>query len=144
MSLSDNSIAVYYYYYYYFNLQLGITFVATFFSHFQLLEKKIFVSREQRIRVGKYCTHKSSQFDSKVEEHRRISIMPWRDHAVEIRSYFFFFFHSGCRGMPPLVTTNHPHKFSSSTKYSSGRRKIKRSVTCFDRDSFRIPQIVSC
>ena len=38
------------------------------FSHFQLLEMMILVSSEQRIRVGKSCAHKSSQFVSTVEE----------------------------------------------------------------------------
>ena len=54
-----------------------------------------------------------------------------------------FFPPSVFRGMPPIVTANHPHEFSSFAKYSSCRGAIKRGFTFFDCDSFRIPQIVS-
>lgn len=56
----------------YLNLQLIITFVVILlFSHFPLVIKMIFVSSKQRICVGKFCTHKSSQFVSKVEERQK-------------------------------------------------------------------------
>jgi hypothetical protein len=109
------------------------------FSDFPLVKK---ISSEKRIRVGKFCTHRSSEFDSKVEGRQKNNnyVLSRPCHwNPRLFLFFFFFPPSGCRRTPPLLTVNHPHEFNSSAKYSSFSRKIKRGFSCFDCDSFRIP-----